>query len=42
LIKAAQPYAEEKLQQRAERDEERKKTVARKGKPKLRVVKNDE
>ena len=42
LIKAAQPYAEEKLQQRAERDEEKKKTVARKGKPKLRVVKNDE
>jgi predicted transcriptional regulator len=43
LIKAAQPYAEEKLQQRAERDQERKRSVAaRKGKPKLRVVKSDE
>jgi hypothetical protein len=42
LIKAAQPYAQEKLEQRAERDEQRKKAVARKGKPRLRVVKNDE
>jgi predicted transcriptional regulator len=38
LIKAAQPFAQEKLQQKAERDEQRKKAVARKGKPKLHVV----
>jgi hypothetical protein len=41
LIRAAQPYAQEKLQLRAERDAERKKAVVRKGKPRLRVVKND-
>jgi DNA-binding transcriptional regulator YhcF (GntR family) len=42
LIKAAQPYAQEKVEERAARDAARKQTVARKGKPRLRVVKNDE
>jgi DNA-binding transcriptional regulator YhcF (GntR family) len=42
LIKAAQPYAKEKLQERADREEARKGAAARKGKPRLRVVSNDE
>jgi predicted transcriptional regulator len=39
LIKAALPYAEEKLQDLAKRDTERKSTVARKGRARLQVVK---
>jgi DNA-binding transcriptional regulator YhcF (GntR family) len=42
LIRAVQPYAEEKLQERADREAERKKTVGRKGKPRLRVIQDDE
>jgi len=42
LIKAAQPYAKEKREQIEQRDAERKARVARKGKPKLRLVKSDE
>jgi DNA-binding transcriptional regulator YhcF (GntR family) len=42
LIKAAQPYAQEKVEERAERDAARKQAVTRKGKPRLRVVQNDE
>jgi DNA-binding transcriptional regulator YhcF (GntR family) len=42
LIKAAQPYAQEKMQERTARDEARKQAVTRKGKPRLRVVQNDE
>jgi DNA-binding transcriptional ArsR family regulator len=41
LINAARPYAQEKLEKRAERDDERKKSVARQGKPRLRIVKSD-
>jgi hypothetical protein len=41
LIKAAQPYAQEKLQLKAERQEDRERAIARKGKPRLRVVKAD-
>jgi hypothetical protein len=33
LIRAAQPYAKEKLQERADRGEARKSAAARKGKP---------
>lgn len=42
LIKAAQPFAEEKLQETARREAENKDRVRRKGRPKLRVVKNDD
>jgi DNA-binding transcriptional regulator YhcF (GntR family) len=41
LIKAAGPYAEEKLQERAARSEARKQAATRKGKPRLHVVQND-
>ncbi len=39
LIKAAQPYAEEKLNEIAKRDAARKSAVARKGKARLQIVK---
>jgi hypothetical protein len=43
LIKAVGPFAKEKLEVRAEREAERKKSAARKGRPKLTVVaSNDE
>ncbi len=42
LIKAARPYAEEKLQEIARREAENKDRVRRKGRPKLRVAKNDD
>jgi predicted transcriptional regulator len=42
LIEAAQPYAQEKLEEIAERDAARKRRAARKGKPKLKLVKADE
>jgi predicted transcriptional regulator len=38
LIKAAEPYAEEKIQEIAAKEAERTKRAARKGKPKLHVV----
>lgn len=41
LIKAAQPYAQEKLEERTARGEARKQAVARKGKPRLHVVQTD-
>ncbi len=40
LIKAAQPFAQEKLKEIAERDAARKKAAARKGKAKLQLVKS--
>jgi DNA-binding MarR family transcriptional regulator len=40
LIKEAQPYAQEKIQKLAERDAERQKTAARKGRAKLELVKS--
>ncbi len=42
LINAATPYAAEKVQEIAERNAERKARAARKGKPRLRLVKDDE
>ena len=42
LIKAAKPYAEEKLQEKEAKAAERTARAARKGKPKLKVVKTDE
>ncbi|HWA93873.1 MAG TPA: helix-turn-helix domain-containing protein [Terracidiphilus sp.] len=41
LIKAAQPFAKEKLEEIEERRETKKSTVARKGRAKLRLVKSD-
>lgn len=41
LIIAAVPYAQEKLEERAERAEAKKGAIARKGKPKLRLIKSD-
>lgn len=42
LIKAAQPFAQEKLEERAAREEAKKQAVSRKGKPRLRVVQTDQ
>ncbi len=42
LIEAAKPYAQEKLAEIAARDADRKRRAARKGKPKLKLVKGDE
>jgi predicted transcriptional regulator len=42
LIKAAQPYAREKAEEMAEKEAIRKVRAARKGKPKLSLVKSDE
>lgn len=42
LIKAALPYAKEKLQEVAAREKARKSAAARKGKAKLHLVKSDE
>ncbi len=41
LIKAARPYAQEKVRERARREAEDKDRVRRRGRPKLRVVKSD-
>jgi predicted transcriptional regulator len=42
LIKAAQPYALEKMQKLAKQELERKKTAARKGRAKLEIVKSSD
>lgn len=42
LIREATPYAQEKLQERQAIEEQRKAEAGRKGKPKLRVVKNED
>ena len=42
LIAAAKPYAQEKIEKRARENAERAARAARKGKPKLRVVKSDD
>jgi predicted transcriptional regulator len=42
LIEAAKPYAQEKLEEIAEREVHRKQRAARKGKPKLKLVKREE
>jgi predicted transcriptional regulator len=42
LIRAALPFAKEKLAERAKRDAEKKAAVARKGRPKLQLVKSDD
>jgi DNA-binding Lrp family transcriptional regulator len=42
LIEAALPYAREKLAERAERESAKKAAVARKGRPKLRLLKPDD
>ncbi|HEX2999850.1 MAG TPA: helix-turn-helix domain-containing protein [Armatimonadota bacterium] len=42
LIKAAQPYAKEKIEKLAERAQERTETVARKGRAKLKLVTPDD
>jgi DNA-binding transcriptional regulator YhcF (GntR family) len=42
LIKAATPYATEKLEEVAEREEARKKRVARKGKAKIKLARSND
>ena len=42
LIKEAIPYAQEKIQDRLEAEEQKRKKAGRKGKPNLRVIKRDE
>ena len=42
LIAAAKPYAQEKIQEREKKAAEKADRAARKGKPKLALVKNDE
>lgn len=42
LIKAARPFAKEKLEERARREQEDKARPGRKGRPRLRVVSGED
>ena len=42
LIEAATPYAQEKIEDMTDRDQQRKRRASKKGKPKLKVVSNED